>query len=50
VGSNLVIRSVRDRTRQRVGMNVSTVVFRPTSAESLIKISQGSGIIEKDIR
>ena len=50
MGSNLVIRSVRVRARQRVSMNVITVVLRPTSAERLIKISQGSAIIETDIR
>jgi len=50
VGSNLVIRRVRVRARQREGMNVIAMVLRPTSAEGLIKISQGSGIIETDIR
>jgi hypothetical protein len=48
VGPNLVIRSVRVRARQRVGMSGITVVLRPTSAKRLIKISQGSGIIETD--
>lgn len=50
MGSNLVIRRVRVRARQREGMNVIAMVLRPTSAEGLIKISQGSGIIETDIR
>jgi hypothetical protein len=31
-------------------MNVTTAVLRPTSAQRLIKISQGGGVIEKDVR
>ena len=50
MGSNLVIRSFRVRLRLKVGRNVITVVLRPTSAQRLIKIRQGSGIIETDIR
>ena len=49
MGSTLVIRSARVRARQRIGMKVMALVLKLTSAQRLIKISQGRRVIEKDV-
>lgn len=49
MGSNLVIRSAHVRARQSVGIKVMAVVLKLTSAQRLIKISQGRRVIEKDV-